>query len=266
MSESENASLIRSLPWKDRIPILTLLAVITLLAWVYLIDMAAEMDGMMASGSVSMMQIKPWTSTYFISMLLMWIIMMVGMMVPTAVPMALVYAAVARKAARQGATLAPTVTFVSGYVVIWGLFSVGATLAQWGLDSAALLSPMLVTNSPGVGGTLLIAAGLYQMTPMKDACLRHCRSPAHFISQSWKPGAWGAFRMGLEHGAYCLGCCWILMGLLFFGGVMSLLWIAGITIFVLLEKVLPFGNVGGRFAGSAMVLFGLITLALWLNP
>jgi predicted metal-binding membrane protein len=111
---------------------------------------------------------------------------------------------------------------------------------------------------------ILRAAGLYQMTPMKDACLRHCRSPAHFISQSWKPGAFGAFRMGLEHGAYCLGCCWILMGLLFFGGVMSLLWIAGITVFVLLEKVLPFGHVGSRIAGGAMVLIGIVSLGAWL--
>ncbi len=266
MSESENAQLIRSLPWRDRIAIGSVLAVVTLLAWVYLVDMAARMDGMMTSGSDSMMQIRAWTSSYFIAMLLMWVIMMVGMMVPTAVPMALIYAAVARKAARQGAALAPTATFVSGYVVMWGLFGVGATLAQWGLDSVALLSPMMVTNSPGFGATLLIAAGVYQMTPMKDACLRHCRSPAHFISQSWKPGAWGAFRMGLEHGAYCLGCCWILMGLLFFGGVMSLLWIAGITLFVLLEKVLPFGNAGGRLAGGGMVVWGLIILIPLLLP
>jgi predicted metal-binding membrane protein len=240
------------------------LAVVTILAWVYLVDMALGMESMMASGS--MMQIRDWTTSYFIAMLLMWIIMMIGMMVPTAVPMVLVYAAVARKAAQQGTTIAPTFTFVSGYVVMWGLFSVGATLAQWGLDKAALLSPMMVTNSPGLGAALLIAAGLFQMTPMKDTCLRHCRAPAQFISQSWKPGSWGAFRMGLEHGAFCLGCCWILMGLLFFGGVMSLWWIAGITLFVLLEKVLPFGKVGGRLAGGAMTLSGLIMLTLWLVP
>ncbi len=264
MSESENATLIRSLPLRDRIVILSALAGTTILAWIYLVNMAAGMDGMMAMDAGAMMQIKPWTGAEFGYMLLMWVIMMVGMMVPSAVPMALIYAAIARKAARQGMSLAPTGFFVSGYIVIWSVFSVVATLAQWGLDQAALLSPMMVVTSPGFGAGLLIVAGLYQMTPMKDACLRHCRSPAHFISQSWKPGAFGAFRMGLEHGAYCLGCCWILMALLFFGGVMSLLWIAGITVFVLLEKVLPFGRVGGRIAGGAMVLSGIVSLGAWL--
>ncbi len=264
MSESENAVLISSLPPRDRIVILAALAGTTLLAWIYLVDMAAGMDGMMAIDAGAMMQIKPWTAAEFGYMLLMWVIMMVGMMVPSAVPMALIYAAIARKAARAGTTLAPTAFFVSGYIVIWSLFSVVATLAQWGLDQAALLSRMMVLTSPGLGAGLLIVAGLYQMTPMKDACLRHCRSPAHFISRSWKPGAVGAFRMGLEHGAYCLGCCWILMGLLFLGGVMSLLWIAGITLFVLLEKVLPFGHLAGRIAGGAMVLGGGVSLGAWL--
>ena len=190
---------------------------------------------------------------------------MVGMMVPTAMPMILIYAAVARKVSEQGGRLVPTAAFVWGYVLMWGGFSVAATLAQWGFDEAALLSPMMVAKSPGLGASLLIAAGLYQVTPLKDACLRHCRSPAHFISQSWKPGAWGAFRMGIEHGVYCIGCCWILMGLLFFGGVMSLVWIAGITLFVLLEKVAPFGNMGRYLAGSGMALCGLVLLGFWLT-
>ena len=240
-----------------------MLGLVTVLAWVYLVDMAIGMGGMATAGSVT--QIRAWTPSYFIAMLVMWVIMMVGMMVPTAIPMALVYAAVARKAASQGTTLVPTTTFVSGYAVMWGLFSVVATLAQWGLDEAALLSPMMVTNSPGLGAALLMGAGLYQLTPMKDACLRRCRSPAHFISQSWRPGSWGAFRMGLSHGAFCIGCCWILMGLLFFGGIMSLFWIAGITLFVLLEKVLPLGNIGGRLTGGTMALCGVLLLFLWLN-
>ncbi|MDH3626423.1 MAG: DUF2182 domain-containing protein [Acidobacteriota bacterium] len=262
MSEATNRILIRSLPLRDRVVILSALAATTILAWAYLVDMANDMDRMMAMGH--MMELKPWTAAQFGYMLLMWVIMMIGMMVPTAVPMSLIYAAIARKAARQGTTLAPTAFFVTGYVVIWSLFSVGATLAQWGLERAALLSPMMVLSSPGIGASLLIVAGLYQMTPLKDACLRHCRSPAHFISQSWKPGKIGALRMGMEHGAFCLGCCWILMALLFFGGVMSLLWIAGITLFVLLEKVLPFGLLGGKIAGGAIALIGLVYLVLWL--
>ena len=267
MPDSENVVLIRSLPWQDKVAILTLLGVVTILAWLYLVDMAMGMDmgSMMSGDSGGMMMMREWNSSYFIAMLLMWVIMMIGMMVPTAVPMALIYAAISRKAAQQGITLVPTSTFVFGYVVMWSLFSLAATLAQLGLDKAALLSPMMVSNSPGFGAALLITAGVYQLTPMKNACLKHCREPARFISQSWKPGAWGAFRMGLEHGAYCIGCCWILMGLLFFGGVMSLYWIAGITLFVLLEKVIPFGNLGGRIAGGAMTLAGVAMLVVWVK-
>lgn len=261
--DAESKTLIQSLPLKDRFIILSILALVTLLCWTYLVDMAIDMDNMMASGH--MMQMAEWTTSYFIAMLVMWVIMMTGMMVPTAIPMALVYAAVARKAASQGTPIAPTSAFVSGYVVMWGFFSVAATFAQWGLDEAALMSPMMVTNSPWLGATLLIVAGLFQFTPWKDSCLKHCRAPAYFISQSWKPGVWGAFRMGIEHGTFCIGCCWFLMSLLFFGGVMSLLWIAGITLFVLLEKVLPFGDLGGRVAGGAMTLTGLTLLIIWLR-
>lgn len=248
---------------RDRISILSALIVVTILSWVYLIDMAIDMEAMMAAGMMA--QLKGWTLSYFIAMLLMWVIMMIGMMVPTAIPMALVYAAVARKASQQGAPLVSTYSFVSGYVVMWGVFSLGATLAQWGLDEAALLSPMMVSTSPIFGAALLIVAGVYQLTPMKDACLKHCRAPANFIAESWRPGSWGAFRMGIEHGAYCIGCCWILMGLLFLGGVMSLLWIGGITLFVLLEKVVPVGKLGGRIAGGAMALVGLVMIWNWLG-
>jgi len=263
MTDFESAALVRTLPLRDRFIILSALATITLLCWVYLIDMAIDMDKMMAAGH--MMLLQEWTIAYFSAMFLMWVIMMTGMMAPTAIPMALVYAAVVRKAETQGSTLAPTSTFVAGYIVAWGFFSLAATLAQWGLDEAALLSPMMISNSPIFGSALLIGAGLYQLTPMKDACLRHCRAPAHFISQSWRPGSWGAFRMGVEHGIYCIGCCWILMGLLFLGGVMSLLWIAGITLFVLLEKVVPLGKAGGMFAGVGMIIWGTIMLIHALN-
>jgi predicted metal-binding membrane protein len=191
--------------------------------------------------------------------------MMVGMMLPSATPATLVYTAVARKAAREGTPVAPVAAFVLGYLTMWTLFSAGATVAQWGLERAALLSPMLVSNSAVLGGALLVAAGAYQLTPWKDACLEHCRSPAHFVAQHWRPGTGGALRMGMEHGAYCLGCCWVLMGLLFFGGVMNLLWIAAIALFVLLEKVLPFGAGGGRWAGYAMITAGALVLArAWL--
>jgi predicted metal-binding membrane protein len=184
------------------------------------------------------------------------------MMVPTAVPMTLMYAAVARKAAAQHNPLAPTFVFVTGYITMWTVFSLVATIAQHALDQAALLSPMMVSRSAMFGAALLIAAGIYQLTPLKNACLRNCRAPAHFLPRYWRTGNLGAFRMGLRLGAYCVGCCWILMGLLFVGGVMNLLWIAAIAIFVLLEKTIPFGELGGRLAGAAMILVGALSLAL----
>lgn len=242
---------------RDRAAVVSAIVGVTALSWLYLIDMAREMGG----GSMAMMGLHAWTPARFGMMFAMWAIMMVGMMLPSATPTTLVYTAVARKASREGAPVAPVALFVAGYLLMWTLFSLAATLAQWGLESAALLSPMMVSSSPALGGALLIGAGLYQLSPWKDACLEHCRSPAHFIAEQWRPGPAGALRMGVFHGGFCLGCCWVLMGLLFFGGVMNLLWIAAITLFVLLEKVAPFGAGGGRLAGVAMMLFGALVLA-----
>ena len=188
----------------------------------------------------------------------MWAVMMVAMMVPSAAPMTLVYAAVARKAAREDHPVAPTFVFVAGYVAIWALFSVAAAAAQLGLARLALLSPAMASASPVLGGGLLIGAGVYELTPYKSVCLGHCRAPAQFISQKWRRGFAGAFRMGLGLGTYCLGCCWILMGLLFVGGVMNLLWIAAIAAFILLEKTLPFAETGGRVVGAGLIVVGVL--------
>ena len=213
----------------------------------------------------TVMILRPWTMVDGVFMFLMWAIMMVGMMLPSAAPMTLLYAGMVCKAERQGTPMAPTAAFVAGYLAMWCLFSVGATLAQWGLHEAAMLSPMMVANSQVLGAALLMMAGVFQLTPWKAVCLDHCRSPAHFIAQHWRSGASGAFRLGLHHGAFCLGCCWALMGLLFVGGVMNLLWIAGITIFVFLEKVLPVGvwaNRFGWFAGFGLILSGIGVLVI----
>lgn len=243
----------RELPRRNFIAIIISLGGITLLSWIYLVKMAADMS--MPEG-MSPMQIPIWDLGYFWMMFLMWAVMMVGMMLPSVTPMVLIYAGVARKSAAQGMPVAPTGAFVSGYIAIWLIFSLFATLAQWGLDQATLLSPMMVSNSVSLGAALLIAAGIYQWLPIKDKCLHHCRSPVHFITTHWRPGSIGAFKMGLSHGAFCLGCCWVLMALLFVGGVMNLLWIAAIALFVLLEKVLPFGDVSGRVMGLLMITAG----------
>ncbi len=205
--------------------------------------------------------LRPWRALDFALMFAMWTVMMVGMMLPAATPMALLYARVVHKAARDGSVLPPTAVFVSGYLCAWALFSIAATTAQWGLERAALLSPMLVANSPRLGAGLLIAAGVYQLTPWKGACLSRCRDPVQFFATHFRPGVRGALRLGFRYGLYCLGCCWLLMGLLFVGGVMNLLWIAALSVFVLAEKVIPLGASGGRVAGVVMIGVGAWLLA-----
>jgi predicted metal-binding membrane protein len=222
---------------------------------------AGMTDHSMTHTMGSMVHGQSWTASEFGARLVMWAVMMVAMMVPTAAPMTLVYAAVARKAAGEDHPVAPTFVFVGGYLAMWGLFSIAATAAQRGFDQLALLSPTMVSASPVFGGAVLIATGVYELTPYKHACLAHCRAPAHFISHHWRGGSAGAFRMGFELGAYCVGCCWILMALLFVGGVMNLLWIAAIAVFVLLEKTLPFAETGGGVVGAGLITVGLLSLA-----
>lgn len=247
--------LTKELPRRDLLAIIFSLVGISLLSWLYLLKMAADMS--MPKGMESM-QIQIWDIGYFGMMFLMWVVMMIGMMLPSAVPMILIYAGVAKKSIKQGIPIASTGAFVTGYMAIWIIFSFFATILQWGLSEAAILSPMMVSNSVGFGVALFIVAGVYQLLPFKDKCLQHCRSPIHFITEHWRPGSKGALIMGLFHGWFCLGCCWVLMLLLFFGGVMNLLWVAAITLFILLEKVLPLGDVGGRVMGILMIIVGII--------
>jgi predicted metal-binding membrane protein len=188
---------------------------------------------------------------------LMWAEMMVAMMLPSAAPMILTFAAVNRKRREQEEPFVPAGIFVLGYLAIWTGFSVLAALAQWALHSTALLSPMMVSTSPVLGGTLLIMAGVFQWTPLKHACLRHCRSPLSFLITDWREGSGGAFIMGLKHGAYCTGCCWFLMALLFVAGVMNMWWVALIAIFVLLEKIAPKGLLIGKVTGLLLAGWGL---------
>ncbi|MDR4493081.1 MAG: DUF2182 domain-containing protein [Nitrospirales bacterium] len=246
---------------RDQLIVSGALAGVTGLAWSYLLWMSDAMAGMGATGGISAITPYAWSLVDSLFLCLMWAVMMVGMMLPSAAPMTLLYAGMVRKAEQQGTPMPPTAAFVVGYLVVWSLFSLGATVIQWTLHEAALLSPMMVSQSSVLGGGLFILAGLYQLTPWKSVCLDHCRSPAHFFSQHWRHGKLGAFRMGLHHGAFCLGCCWALMGLLFVGGVMNLLWIAGMTIFVFLEKVLPVQVFGSRWrwmSGAGLILSGVV--------
>ena len=250
---------------RDRFAVIGALIVLTSLAWGYLVLLVGEM-GITLSGSMeqmqSMMALRPWTTLDAMFMFLMWAVMMVGMMTPSATPMILLYAMVSRKRAKTDSPLIPTAAFFAGYVAVWSAFSAAATGAQWGLERAALLSPMMISTSALFAGIVLIVAGLYQWTPYKNACLTRCREPVWFLSRIWRDGTGGAFRMGLVHGAYCLGCCWVLMALLFVGGVMNLLSAAAIAVFVMLEKVAPFGRAIGRAAAFALVALGMFMIVV----
>jgi predicted metal-binding membrane protein len=246
---------IAALARRDRLLVAAGLAAIAGLAWLYLLTLASGMDG--GTQSAAMPALRPWSATDFALMFAMWAVMMVAMMTPSAAPMILLHAAVIRKRPGPDYPATATAAFAAGYLAVWTGFSALATLLQWGFGQTALLSPMMASTSPWLGGTLLIAAGAYQVTPLKQACLQHCRSPVHFLTSHWRKGTGGAFRMGLAHGLFCVGCCWVLMALLFVGGVMNLLWIAALAAFVLLEKVVPHGLLLGRAAGGLLVLGGL---------
>jgi len=244
---------------RDRLAVLAGLTGAVALSWLYLVPASRDMYGAMDGLSAWMMESR-WDTGYVLLIFGMWAVMMVGMMLPSAAPAILLYAMVMRNSAGAEAPVARTYAFAGGYVLAWTAFSLAATLLQWALAELALLSPMMESASPALGAALLITAGLYQWTPLKQACLTNCRSPVAFLSRHARPGVGGALRLGVHHGLYCVGCCWALMLLLFAGGVMSLLWIGAITIFVLLEKLAPFGAQGGRLSGALLVAAGVWSL------
>lgn len=247
---------------RDRIVIVGGLLGIIVLSWAYLLA-GAEMDMETMSGMLMPRTSPVWTPGYFALTLTMWAVMMAAMMLPSASPMLLLYEKIARARGEDSRTIGPTSLFGLGYFFVWAEFCVAAVALQYGLDKARLLSPMMETTSVGLAGALLVLAGLYQWTPLKQTCLRHCRSPLEFITTQWRGGSRGAFTMGLRHGVFCLGCCWVLMLLLFVGGVMNVVWIAGIAAFVLVEKTAPAGPWLGRIVGVALVAWGGATL-FWL--
>jgi predicted metal-binding membrane protein len=251
------------LPRRDFFAIFGSLAAIVTIAWWYLYSLSSAMPGDMAMTEMGMEQamVTPsWGLNYSLLMFLMWSVMMVGMMLPSVLPTVMIYSMVAKKAAKDGKTVATTGYFVSGYILIWIGFSLLATISQYALEKLDMLSAMMVSNNNILGGALLLIAGAWQFTPLKDQCLEQCRSPVEFIYQNWQKGNAGAMQMGIRHGLFCLGCCWALMLLLFVGGVMNLLWIAILTIFVLLEKILPFGSESGKVIGVLMLIVGTVFL------
>jgi predicted metal-binding membrane protein len=253
------------LPRRERLWIGASLGGIALLAWVYTIYEARRMNATGVCECLRMKMFAPelssWPVAALLPLFLMWAIMMIAMMLPSALPMILTFAAVSRNRQQLGRSHGQLWIFVSGYVAIWCAFSVVAALSQWWLHRQALLSPSMVSTSAWLGGTLLMAAGIFQFTPLKHTCLTHCRGPLEFIMTRWREGNAGAFRMGLEHGAFCTGCCWALMALLFVAGVMNIVWIAALTLLVCLEKMLPPQARISAGTGALLALWGLFLFA-----
>ncbi len=247
---------LESLLRRDRWLVGGALAVVILLCWAWIVPMAVDMYGTM-TGSSAWMMTDTWDFTHLVLLFAMWVVMMAGMMLPSAAPALLIYAMVVRKSPAGERARAHVYAFGGGYLLVWTVFSFAATGLQRWLANLLLLTPMMDASDRRFGGTLLILAGLFQFTPFKRACLQYCRSPAEFLTRHWRPGVAGGFHLGWVHGLYCLGCCWALMLLLFVGGVMNLWWIGALTVFVLLEKVAPFGAWGGRLAGLPIIALGL---------
>jgi predicted metal-binding membrane protein len=261
---------------RDRAIVAAMLTVLIVLAWSYVLWLAADMDmgGMDMSGfrmipaGMGLMKpaTAPWNAIEFMFVLAMWAVMMIGMMTPSATPMILLYARVGRQAANSGKALAATWWFASGYLLVWTAFAFAAAFAQWLLDRERLLTTAMAGSSGVFGGIVMIGAGLYQWMPLKDACLRQCQAPWLFIQRhgGFRADGFGSLLLGARHGAYCVGCCWALMALLFVGGVMNVMWIAAITIYVLTEKIVPAGRAISRIAGLGFFAWGvwLLTDAL----
>ena len=245
---------------RDRAIVLASVAILASLSWLYLWLEADAMDRMMMGLRPMAMQPSAASAATFSLTFLMWAMMMVGMMLPSAAPMTLLYAAMVRKNSERGTALPAVWIFAGGYLLVWTAFSLGATVLQVLLEELRVASSMMVSTSKWLTGGILLAAGVYQWSPLKNKCLAKCRSPIEFIAGHWRAGSLGALRMGAAHGLYCVGCCWALMLLLFVGGVMNILWVALIAGLVAVEKLVPGGRWVGRAAGVALAGAGLYVL------
>jgi predicted metal-binding membrane protein len=256
---------------RDRVIVGTALLILILLAWLYVGRLATSMDmaGMdmtgtrMASTGTRMVMtstLQPWSGAEFIFMFLMWAVMMVAMMLPSATPMVLRYARIGRATAFDTNPIGPTGWFAAGYLLVWFGFAFAATDAQWALERAALLTPMGRTSNV-VGGILLIIAGLYQWSWFKDLCLAHCQDTPLFLQShgGFRRDVLGALKMGVLHGTLCIGCCGVLMTLLFVGGVMNVFWMAAIAALVLVEKIVR-GHLVSRAVGVGLIVGGWLLM------
>ena len=252
---------------RDRALIASCILLITALAWAYLVHlnrrMTSPIEGDTTMAAMGMVMDQPWGLGDLLLTFVMWAVMMVGMMAVSALPVLLLFAGMQAQRADRG--VVPAVpSFGLGYLVVWVVFSACATAAQWALHEGALLSSTMATSSTTVAGVILIAAGAYQLTPLKTGCLAHCQSPLGFLMSHWRDGSSGAFLMGFRHGIFCLGCCWALMAVLFVVGVMNLAWVGVLTLFILAEKVGFIGPRVSRAGGALLIALGAVVLSGWV--
>jgi len=270
------ADTIEAVMRRDKLIVATSLSLLALIAWGYVLRLIGMMDmggmampGMRMSSNPSEVamfsSLQPWNIAEATFAFIMWAVMMVGMMTPAAAPTILIYARVHRQASLDDSPLAATGYFAGGYFLAWIGFSLGATLGQWLLERSTLLDVTMRVTDHVFGGVVLIAAGLFQLSPVKDACLRQCQSPLLYIQRhgGFNQGRAGSLKLGFDLGLYCVGCCWALMALLFVSGIMNILWIAGIAVFVLAEKLMPKLGILSRLAGAVLIAAGI---ALIIRP
>lgn len=256
-----------TVPPETRVTVVAALALATILAWAWVVHvanapgMSGAMPMDMPGMDMSAMEGASPPSATLLSLFGMWVAMMIGMMLPAVLPTVLLFMAMARQRDAQGRAPLSVAGFVGGYLAVWIGFSLVAALLQTRL-SVALLERAAGTRAAGIGGgVMLLLAGAYQWSAFKASCLSHCRSPVGHFTAHWREGRYGALRMGLQHGSLCLACCWLLMGLLFVGGVMNPLWVGGLALVVLLEKILPRGDLVGRIVGAGCAVWGVVLLA-----
>lgn len=240
----------------DRILVAGAIVVLAGISWAYIIHLGLGMSSSSTGGSMAMPMMRAWSATDFAFMLVMWAVMMFAMMLPSVTPTVMIYEKVRAKREASGRSFAPTLCFVAGYLLVWVGFSLAATILNWWLHTGGALNSMMGNVAPAVGGVLLIVAGAFQWSPLKNSCLEHCRSPLGFLTTHWREHTSGAVTMGLHHGLYCLGCCWMLMVLLFVLGVMNLAWVAALTLVVLAEKTFPHGLQLSQALGVVLFAWG----------
>ena len=256
-----NTKLRENILRKDRLIIISALFIISLLAWLYIIYLYRQMTVMNMDALFFAMPMTPsWTMTDFTLLFLMWLVMMIAMMTPAVAPLILIFATVNRQRKQQNRPFVNTAYLMTGYFLVWAAFSLAATSLQWLLQQISLLNPEMKTTSKILGSVILMATGIFQFTTLKHSCLQYCRTPIEFVHRHWKEGKQGALRMGIQNGFYCLGCCWMLMVLLFVAGIMNLLWVAVIALFVLIEKISSRTKWISYVAGVVLILYGVLFL------